>query len=85
MYNMEIPIILTIVLGILFVGGIILLLHHAYSHRAGGPHPLEGCDQFFQESDVCNFHSCSHEMWILGIVGIVIIFAICAITFHFVG
>lgn len=76
--------ILAIVLGILLAACIVLLLHHAYSHRPGGPHPLEGWDQFFQRSDVCNFHSCSHEMWILGIFGAVLVFAACAIAVHFV-
>lgn len=82
---LDIPVILAIVLSTLFVGCIVLLLHHAYSHRPGGPHPLEGCDQFFQESDVCNFHSCSHEMWILGVAGVVLVLAACAVAVHFVG
>ena len=76
---MDVSVILAIVSSILFVFCGILLLHHAYSHRAGGPHPLAGCDQFFQTSDICNFHSCSHEMWILGIALVVLVFAACAL------
>lgn len=60
-----------IVVGILLAACVVLLLHHRYHHRTGGPQPLpEGMDQWFQESDVCNFHSCSHEMWILGLMSV---------------
>lgn len=80
---LDVPVVLAIVLSLLFFGCVILLLHHAYSHRPGGPHPLQGCDQFFQESDVCNFHSCSHEMWILGIGCIVVALAVAALIVRF--
>lgn len=49
----------------LVVACVCLLLHHRYKHRHGGQHPLNGADQWFQLSDVGNFHSCSHEMWIV--------------------
>jgi hypothetical protein len=80
---MEIPVILSIVLGLLFVACILLLVHHGYSHRAGTAHALPAWEQFFQPSDVCNFHSCSHEMWILGVFGVGAILGICALIMHF--
>jgi hypothetical protein len=49
---------------VLFIVAILLLLHHAHIHAED----LTGTDQYFQLSDVCNFHSCSHEMWILLLV-----------------
>jgi hypothetical protein len=47
---------------------VILLFHHRYSHREGSAHELHGCNAWFQKSDVGNCHSCSHEMWIIGIM-----------------
>lgn len=52
----------------LFALAIVLILHHWWKHRAGTAEPLEYPDRCFQESDVMNFHSCSHEMWILGLL-----------------
>ena len=51
------------------ISGIVcLLLHHRAKH--GNKMDVENylqdpCDQWFQVSDVCNFKTCSHEMWIL--------------------
>lgn len=47
-----------------------LLGHHWYKHRPDGGNPLPYPDRCFQESDVCNFHSCSHEMWVIALVSI---------------
>lgn len=49
----------------LLVLGFILVIHHYYKHRPNGHEPLHGYDRAFQMSDVCNFHSCSHEMWVI--------------------
>lgn len=78
-YCMQVPLILAIVISILFVGCIILLLHHGYSHR----YNLHGCEQYFQLSDVGNFHSCSHEMWIIALGCILSILGICALIMHY--
>jgi hypothetical protein len=55
---------------VMFLVSISLLLHHAYSHPE-----LTGMARFFQSADVGNFHSCSHEMWILllGTVGVLLL------------
>ena len=50
-----------------------LLAHHRYKHRTGGPHELHGTDRWFQKSDICNFHSCSHEMWIILLFGLAVV------------
>jgi hypothetical protein len=63
--------IIAIVIIILACTCILLLFHHAYVHRS-----LEGCDQWFQQSDACNFRSCNHEMWILGIELLAVILAV---------
>jgi hypothetical protein len=68
--------IIAIVIIILACACILLLFHHAYVHRRGSAQPLEGCDQWFQQSDVCNCHSCNHEMWILGIELLAVILAV---------
>jgi hypothetical protein len=39
---------------------VILLLHHIYKHPEL-PYP----DRIFQMSDVCNFDSWNHEMWVI--------------------
>jgi hypothetical protein len=53
---------------------VMLILHHAYTH-SDLPYP----DRCFQMSDICNFHSCSHEMWVILIFfgGVVCIVAGC--------
>eukprot|EP00961_Rhodomonas_salina_P043973 590324-Rhodomonas_salina.1 len=47
---------------------VFLVVHHKYKHS--DPYSPENylpdtLDQWFQISDVCNFHSCSHEMWVI--------------------
>lgn len=57
------------IVGLAFIAAaIVLLAHHWYKHGPDGDNPLEYPDRLFQESDVCNFHSCSHEMWIMGFI-----------------
>ena len=54
---------------------IVLILHHGYKHRPGGEDPLYGIDQYFQLSDVGNFRTFNHEMFVilLTIVGLSIL------------
>jgi hypothetical protein len=69
-----------LLVGFVFVTmSVALVLHHWYKHRPGGSDPLEYPDRCFQESDVCNFHSCNHEMFVLAFtsVGILLILAAC--------
>lgn len=47
----------------------ILLIHHWWKHRPEGEDPLFGIDRWFQKSDICNFKTCRHEMWII-VIGI---------------
>lgn len=42
-----------------------LIIHHAYKHRPNGEDPLYGMDQYFQLSDVGNFRTFNHEMFII--------------------
>jgi hypothetical protein len=60
--------ILGLIILLLLAASLILLFHHRYHHRKGGPDELEGWSEWFQISDVCNTESCSHEMWILGML-----------------
>ena len=56
----------------------LLLVHHWHKHRPDGDDPLKYPDRCFQKSDVCNFHSCSHEMWIMAlslVAAVLILFA----------
>lgn len=63
---------------------ILLILHHGYRHRQGGPEPIEGWKRFFRPSDVGNFHSCNHGTWILSfsVLGAVCFFCawVCAMA-----
>ena len=54
---------------------VVLILHHGYKHRPGGEDPLYGIDQYFQLSDVGNFRTFNHEMFVilLTIVGLSIL------------
>lgn len=51
--------------------GVLLLLHHGYKHHFEDPATSlaqrESCPEvcYFQLSDVGNFSTCNHEMWIL--------------------
>lgn len=56
------------------VGAILLLLlHHKAAHAAPGEgHIADPCEQWFQwrvypAGDVCNWTTCSHEMWVIGL------------------
>ena len=50
---------------------VLLLLHHGWKHAHEDPATSvaqrESCPEvcYFQASDVCNFRTCNHEMWIL--------------------
>ena len=55
---------------------LLLLLHHKIKHSRPGPHYIaDPCEQWFQyrlhpHGDVCNWRTCSHEMWILFLVAL---------------
>jgi hypothetical protein len=44
---------------------LLLIIHHGYKHRPGGEYPLYGVDQYFQLSDVGNFTTLNHEMFVI--------------------
>jgi hypothetical protein len=54
-----------------FAAGLLLLLHHGWTHGHEDPATSaaqrESCPEvcYFQPSDVGNFSTCNHEMWIL--------------------
>jgi hypothetical protein len=54
-----------------FAAAVLLLLHHGWKHAHEDPATSlaqqESCPEFcyFQLSDVGNFRTCSHEMWII--------------------
>jgi hypothetical protein len=56
---------------VFFVAAVLLLLHHGYKHAREDPATSlaqqESCPEvcYFQMSDVGNFRTCSHEMWII--------------------
>lgn len=55
---------------VLFVIAILLCLHHGWHHLHDDPRShakQESCMAvcYFQPSDVGNFRTCNHEMWIL--------------------
>lgn len=63
---------------------LILLIHHYLKHsNPDTPEFLQDpVDQWFQVSDVCNLMTCSHEMWVLGflfvmVAGIVVMMVEC--------
>ena len=66
--------------------GLLLLLHHGWKHAHDDPatsHALrDSCWQvcYFQPSDVGNFETCNHEMWILLCCAL----ALLCLLFHFV-
>ena len=57
--------------GVLFFAAVFLLLHHGWKHGHEDPATSharqESCPEvcYFQPSDVCNFRTCNHEMWII--------------------
>lgn len=58
--------------------GVLLLLHHGWKHsqedRATSVAQRESCPEvcYFQPSDVGNFKTCNHEMWILFFWGLAV-------------
>ena len=65
---MELCVVLSVIAAVSVILAFLLLLHHKFKHS--NPEDAENFlqdprDQWFQVSDVCNFRTCSHEMWIL--------------------
>jgi hypothetical protein len=60
-----------ILAGGFFGVGVLLLLHHGWKHGREDPATShaqrDSCPEvcYFQVSDVGNFRTCNHEMWIL--------------------
>ena len=56
---------------VFFVVAVLLLLHHGWKHAHDDPATSvaqqESCPEvcYFQLSDVGNFKTCNHEMWII--------------------
>ena len=56
---------------VFFVVAVLLLLHHGWKHAHDDPATSvaqqESCPEvcYFQLSDVGNFRTCNHEMWII--------------------
>ena len=63
-----------------FILAAALLLHHGCKHAHEDPETShaqrESCPEvcYFQPSDVCNFRTCNHEMWIIFFVVIGLVF-----------
>jgi hypothetical protein len=68
-----------IVLGVFVV--MLLLIHHKLHHsdpKNTTTFIQDPCEQWFQykcypDGDVCNFTTCSHEMWIIAFIVIIIV------------
>ena len=62
---------LVVAASLFLVAAVLLLLHHGWKHAHEDPATSlaqrESCAEvcYFQPSDVCNFRTCNHEMWIL--------------------
>ena len=62
---------LLVVSWVFFFAAIMLLLHHGWKHAQEDPETShaqqESCPEvcYFQPSDVFNFRTCNHEMWII--------------------
>ena len=61
---------LILIAQVLVLIGVLLLLHHGWHHLHDDPSShakQESCIAvcYFQPSDVGNFRTCNHEMWIL--------------------
>ncbi len=54
-----------------FLVGVLLMLHHCWKHAQEDPETShaqqESCPEacYLQPSDVMNFRTCNHEMWII--------------------
>ncbi len=53
---------------------LILLIHHYLKHSNPTSEDFlqDPVDQWFQWSDVCNWSTCSHEMWVLGFLFVMV-------------
>ena len=62
---------LVVASAVFFVAAVVLCLHHGYEHAQDDPATsvaqAESCPEvcYFQLSDVGNFRTCNHEMWII--------------------
>ena len=62
--------------------GVLLLLHHGWKHSREDPATSlaqrESCLAvcYFQPSDVGNFRTCNHEMWIILLFSLALIFLV---------
>ena len=62
---------LVVAAAVFFAAAVLLLLHHGWKHAQEDPATSvaqrESCPEvcYFQLSDVGNFRTCNHEMWIL--------------------
>ena len=63
--------VLLLLAGAFLAVAVLLLLHHGWKHAREDPATShaqqESCCAvcYFQPSDVCNFRTCNHEMWII--------------------
>ena len=63
--------VLVIISEVFFLVGVLLMLHHCWKHAQEDPETShaqqESCPEvcYFQPSDVMNFRTCNHEMWII--------------------
>ena len=61
-----------------FAAAVLLLLHHGWKHALEDPSTSvaqqESCPEvcYFQRSDVGNFRTCNHEMWIILFVSLAV-------------
>ena len=62
---------LVIISEVFFLVGVLLMLHHCWKHAQEDPETShaqqESCPEvcYFQPSDIFNFRTCNHEMWII--------------------
>lgn len=65
--------------GVFAATGVLLCLHHGWEHADDDPETSlakqESCPEvcYFQPSDVGNFRTCNHEMWILLFFGLAVV------------
>lgn len=73
---------LLIASGAFLFSAVLLLLHHGWKHGNEDPSTSlaqrESCAEvcYFQPSDVGNFRTCNHEMWIILFTGIAFVLAL---------
>ena len=67
---------LVVAAAVFFASAVLLLLHHGWKHAQEDPATSvaqrESCPEvcYFQLSDVGNFRTCNHEMWIILFFGL---------------